>query len=224
MQHTRARIVAAARALLPASTTLSVDVIAAEAGVSVQTLYTHFGSKRGLLLAVIDGLQSDVGAYADFDAVWSSRDGETALRRMLGATIGLWDRGWQLIAVIERMRRTDEEIGRYLREVDGYRRSNLRSITDRLAAEGRLRQPLDAGAAADLAFALSLPAVYEELVVVRGWTPEFATAVAVESAVDAIIDPSTVTVVDPPADWSSALRPDAVDLGRAGPGPAGGAP
>jgi AcrR family transcriptional regulator len=207
--RTRDRIIDAARRLLPESEAMSVDRIAAEAGVSVQTLYTQFGSKRGLLLAVIDTVQREAGLYADFDRVWQSPDGETALRRMLDATFRVWDGAWPFVAFSERARRTDREIGTYLREVDGYRRSNLVSITERLATEGRLRAGIDATAAADVAFAMTVPAVYEELVQVRGMALRRASTLVIDAACAAVIDPASPVVSDPPADWSAALRPRA---------------
>lgn len=216
MARTRQRIIETARKLVPKEGALAVDRIASEAGVSVQTLYTHFGSKRGLLLAVIDSMQRDVGLYADFDRVWASPDGETALRRMLEATFHLWHRGWDLVGFSEQVRKADPEIGAYLREVDGYRRANLRSITDRLALERRLRQGLDASSAADIAFTLTVPRVYEELVRMQGWSPERASAIAVDVAVAAVVDASIPPVTDPPADWSAVLRPtEAIDLSAA---------
>ena len=215
---TRDRILETVRRLLPSANALAVDRIAAEAGVSVQTLYTHFGSKRGLLMAVIDSAQRDAGLYADFEQVWASRDGETALRRMLQATFRIWHGAWELVGFSEALRHTDPEVAAYLREVDGYRRANLRSITDRLAQERRLLPGLDAAAAADLAFALTVPRVYSELVQVQRWELERATRVGVDAACAAVIDPSTPAVTDPAADWSSVLRPsDTVGLDQVGP-------
>ena len=207
MARTRGRIIKAARRLLPSAAEMPVDTIAAKAGVSVQTLYTHFGSKRGLLLAVIDAAQRDAGTYADFERVWHSPDGETALRRMIGATVRVWARAWPIVEFSERARRTDPQILRHLREVDGYRLANLRSITDRLAIEERLRPGLDAAAAADLAFAMSLPAIYEQLVRVRGWSELRAASSVTDAVVAAVIDPARPAVGQPPADWSAALRP-----------------
>jgi AcrR family transcriptional regulator len=214
--NTRARILEATRALLPDATDIPVDRIAATAGVSVQTLYTQFGSKRGLLLALIDSAQRDVGAYADFERVWQSRDGETALRRMLEATFRIWHGLWPFVEFTERARRSDPEILRYLREVDGYRLANLRSITDQLALEGRLRTDLDAVAAADLAFSLSTPSTYDELVRVREWSPQRATTAVTEAVVAGVIDfrarDDGAHARATPADWSSALRaPDAIN-------------
>lgn len=206
MAGTRGRILDVARELLPAAADLSVDAIAAAAGVSVQTLYTHFGSKRGLLIAVIDSTQRDVGLYADFARVWESPDGETALRRMLEATFRLWSGAWPLVSFSERARKADAEIERYLREVDGYRRANLRSITDQLGAEGRLRPGMDPEAAADVVFALSMPSVHEQLVVVREWPVHRVASTMCDAAVAAIID-RAVQFSGRPADWSGVLRP-----------------
>src|SRR5262245_31406044 len=128
MERTRVRIIETAQELLPTTGDMPVDEIAARAEVSVQPIYTHFGSKRGLLVAVIDAVQRQSGLYAEFATVWESPDGETALRRMLGATFRLWDHSWPFVSFTERVRRSDEEIRRYLLEVDGYRRSNLVSI------------------------------------------------------------------------------------------------
>jgi AcrR family transcriptional regulator len=205
--RTRARIIEVTREALPGSGELSVDAIAAAAGVSVQTLYTHFGSKRGLLLAVIDTAQREAGLYLDFDRIWSSEDGETALRRMLEATLRVWAGLWPLVRFSERVRRADPEIEQYLREVDGYRLANLRSITDQLALEGRLQPSLDAEAAADIAFAMSMPAIYQQLVVVRGWSLERTSTAVVDAIIASVVNASVA--VDPAAraDWSGVLRP-----------------
>ena len=44
----------------------SIDKIAAEAGVSKQTVYNHFGDKRRLFLAMIDEARARVAAREDF--------------------------------------------------------------------------------------------------------------------------------------------------------------
>lgn len=205
--RTRERIIEAALELLPTGSDVSVERIAETARVSVQTIYTHFGSKRGLLIATIDAAQRDAGLYADLERVWSSHDGETALRRMVEATIHLWDRLWPLVAFSERARRSDAEIGRHMAEIDGYRRANLRSIADRLGHEGRIRHGHDAAWAADLAFAMTMPAVYDELVHSRSWRLDAATATIVSAVIAAVVEPGSRSALDQPADWSDVLRP-----------------
>lgn len=182
---------------------LPVDEVALRAGVSVQTIYSNFGSKRGLILAAIDDMQREVGLYEEFDAVFASPHGEAALRRMLGATFRLWDQGWPLVHFTLRARRSDPEIGAQLAEVDTMRRTHLWVICRRLDAEGRLRTPGATEVATDLAFTLSTPTVYEDLVRARGWPPDVAAATVIDIVADALIDPTTPAVTDPPPDWGA---------------------
>ena len=204
---TRQRILDAALELLPYASDVSVERIAETASVSIQTIYTQFGSKRGLLIAAIDAAQRDSGAYVDFASVWSSPDGETALRRMVEATIRLWDRIWPLVAFTERARRSDDEIGKHLSEVDGYRRDNLLSIMNRLDAEGRIRKDQSAEWAADLVFALTTPSVYDELVRAASWPVDAAVSSVVDSVVLAVIAPGARSRLAEPADWSAVSLP-----------------
>lgn len=182
---------------------LPIDDLAQQAGVSVQTIYAHFGSKRGLVLATIDDLQREIGFYDDLESVFASPHGEAALRRMIGATFRLWERGWQLVAFTLRARRLDREIGAQLAEVDAMRRSHLWIICRRLDSEGRLRTPGATEPATDLAFALSTPTMFEELVQVRGWPPEHAASTIGDIIVATIVDPATNPVTEPPPDWSA---------------------
>ena len=202
-QATRQRIIHAARQMVKQGSDLPVDEVARRAGVSVQTIYSNFGSKRGLILAAIDDMQQEVGLYEDFDAVFDSPHGEAALRRMLEATFRLWDRGWTLVAFTLRARRADPETAAQLAEVDTMRRTHLWVICRRLDAEGRLRTPGASEVATDLAFALTTPTVYEELVRVRGWPPDVAAETVIDIVATTLIDPTTPAVTDPPPDWGA---------------------
>jgi AcrR family transcriptional regulator len=199
--ETRRRIIETTRRLLPTRSEMSVDEIAREAGVAVQTLYTHFGSKRGLLLAVIDSVQRDAGLYTGFDRVWASPDGETALRCMIHATFELWDGAWPFVEFTLRARRTDREVGDQLRAVDTMRKTHLWIICRRLAFEGRISSGRAPEWAADVAFTLSTPTVYEEFVRVGGWDLGAASEAASDAVAAVVIEPGTKPVPDPPAEW-----------------------
>ena len=95
-------------ALIPnAERGVGVDEIARHAGVAVQSIYDHFGSKGGLLMAVLDEVQRSAGLYDAFAKVFRRHDGETALRRMIDATFAVWDQGWPYIEFMLRNRRID---------------------------------------------------------------------------------------------------------------------
>jgi AcrR family transcriptional regulator len=201
---TRKRLIAATRRLTLARGAPTVDAIAAAADVSVQTLYAHFGSKRALLLATIDEVQRDAGLYAAFDGVWSSPDGETALRRMVDATVKLWDGAWPFVEWLLREARSDAETAASLRHADTGRHLHLWQIAIRLDAERRLRIGSSPERAADVAFALTTPTGYEELVRQRGWPVDAAADALADAVVAAVIEPGTRPVLDPPPDWSGA--------------------
>jgi AcrR family transcriptional regulator len=203
--RTRRRILAATRRLTVEAGTPSVDSIAAGAKVSVQTVYAHFGSKRGLLFATIDDVQREAGLYAAFGVVWSSPDGETALRRMVDATIRLWDGIWPFVEWFLHSARDDPETMAALRRADTGRHLHLWHITKRLREEGRLRDDSSPERAADLTFAMTTPTAYEELVRIRGWLLDVAADALADAVASAIIEPGTRPRLDPPPDWSGAV-------------------
>jgi AcrR family transcriptional regulator len=67
---TRGRLVAAARRLFAARgvDAVSVDAIADEADRTSGALYAHFGSKQGLVLAVLDSMRNDLATAISADA------------------------------------------------------------------------------------------------------------------------------------------------------------
>ncbi len=157
--------------------------IARQAGVSVQTLYTQFGSKSGLLRATIEEVSRDAGLDDSFTGVWSQPTGELMLRSMVAATVGFWHRAWPFVEFTLRARRVHPVLGDVVAELDASRRGHLVDLCSLIAAAGHLRPDFDAVRAADVAFALTTPTVYEELVVVRGW----AVDMAIDNITDAVL-------------------------------------
>ena len=215
--ETRGRILAAAKALIPAAEhDLSIDAIAREAGVAVQSIYDHFGSKGGLLVAVIGDVQRSGGLTEGIDAVFRSPDGESALRQMIAATVSLWDRAWPFLGFVLRAGRTDPVVGRESGVLDTLRHAHLWAICRRLEDEGRIRGGHSADWAADQVFALSAATVYEQYVVRRAWSLAATTDSITLAATSVVLEPASRAVVSPPPDWialESAAAARAIDLG-----------
>lgn len=214
--ETRARILAAARDLIPGTESLGVDEIASHAGVALQTIYDHFGSKGGLLMAVVEDVQRSAGLSDAIRAVFRSRDGETALRKMIEATFALWHGGWPYIEFMLRSRRVDPVVERENAVLDALRHAHLWAICRRLQDEGRIRGRRSATWAADQVFALTTPTVYEELVVRRGWSLRAATAAVTTAAGAAVLRPETTAVRSPAPDWAALESEAAARAMRAG--------
>ena len=212
--ETRAAILAAARDLIPeAESRLGVDEIAQRAGVAVQTVYDHFGSKGGLLMAVVEDAQRSAGLYDAFGRVFRSSDGETALRRMIGATVAVWHGAWPYIEFMLRSRRIDPVVKREVAMLDASRHAHLWAICRRLQDEHRIRGRHAAAWAADQAFALTHPVVFEELGIRRGWPLAAATNAITAAVAAAILEPGSTPVRSPAPDWPAL---EAAAAARAG--------
>ena len=199
--ETRERILAAARELLPEADGLKVEEIARRARVSLPTLYSHFGSKVGMLSALVSEIEREAGLFAGFERVWRCTDGETALRTMLEATVSFWQHAWVFVEFGLRVRRTDPELGERFDRLDASRMGHLVVICRRLRDEHRLRQGVSPERAGRLAFALTTPYVYEALVVQGEVAAQAARRMVVEAAGWAVLRPGSEALQAEAIDW-----------------------
>ena len=156
-RETHRRILQVARKHLPTADDLRMEELAKLARVSVQTLYSHFGSKGGLLATLFEQEMAEAGTRIDLDLT----DGVGALRAQLTTTFAFWRQAWPLIAFALRVRRTDPELGARIDAFDQRRLARLTEICRRVRADGRLARGLTPATAARLAFSLSTPYVHE---------------------------------------------------------------
>ncbi len=214
-EETRRRVLEAAVRLIPsAGASLPVTAIARDAGVAVQTIYDQFGSKGGLLIAVVDRVQASSGLLESLRLVFESPDGEEAMRRMIEATVRLWGGAWPYLEFMLRARRVDPVVEREMAFVDRLRRAHFWAITQRLADEQRLRDGRSAEWAAEQAFALTSPTVYEEIGPRGGGSLEVAVETCTIAALSVILQPGSTPVLEPPPDWP-ALESAAAARARA---------
>ena len=200
--ETRARILAAARELIPAAdTSLPVTAIARHAGVAVQTIYDQFGSKGELLIAVIGDVQDSLGLFDSFGPVFESPDGEEAMRRMIDATVSFWARAWPYLAFLLRARRVDPVVMREMGFIDRLRHAHFWAIARRIGDEGRIRDGHSVDWAANEAFALTTPSVYEELAVLGAGTTAEVIETETTAVLAVLLEPGTEPVRTPPPDW-----------------------
>jgi AcrR family transcriptional regulator len=178
--QTRMRILDAAQRMFaekgyPAST---IEVIAAAAGVAVDTVYAAFGSKRGLLQALLNVRVG--GDEAELDLL--ARAGPQAVQREAGQRAQLAAFAADVSAIIERARPVDDiirsaaavdaDIAALRGENQAYRYRNMRQLVAWLAAKGPLRDGLTEDDAAAIVWTMTSPEVHGLLRVARGWTAE----------------------------------------------------
>ncbi|WP_426997316.1 TetR/AcrR family transcriptional regulator [Pseudarthrobacter sp. N5] len=175
----RDRILDAARVLFLAGGygATTVVAIAAEAGVSAETLYKKFGGKPGLVRAIYE--RSLLGSGASpaeqrSDAVQEEEPDPRVLVLRLGALVAevAPEAGPVQGLIRDAAAAGDKDMALLLDEVESSRYRRMLHNAATLLARGILAPGLTAEKAADVMWAYTAPELYENLVLKRGWTPQ----------------------------------------------------
>jgi len=178
--ETRGRIAAAAARLFlrRGYAATSMNAIAAEAGVAVQTVYASMRTKRDILEAVI---QSTVRGEEDEVSVveqarWREMEAEADPREKLAMFARIHreicEREAELFAVLETAAAVDREIAPLLRDKERFRYEDQARVPRSLRRQRQLRSGLSTREASDIIWALASESVYLALVRERGWRVE----------------------------------------------------
>jgi TetR/AcrR family transcriptional regulator, regulator of cefoperazone and chloramphenicol sensitivity len=150
-----------------------VRPIAEEAGVSVATLYSAFGSKQGLLLALVDMAREQTGGLRTWDLIERSDDpGEIValaarLRRQILELCG------DIVSMLREGAAADPDAAAVDEEGHRRTREGIAHMCERLQALDALRPGLTRKRAADQVAALFSAEIYEELTGDRSrWTAD----------------------------------------------------
>jgi AcrR family transcriptional regulator len=175
----RRAVIAAARELFLqrgyAATT--IDAISAGSDVPQATVYRLFGSKLGILKALVDtSISGDDQPVAVPDrpevaAVFAETDPVRLLDRVAGLTTAINQRSNDAYRVLVSAAGSDPAAAGLLTSIQEQRDQGQRQIVRTLAGTGSLRAGLAEGEAADVIHALMSPEVYRLLVIDRSWAP-----------------------------------------------------
>jgi AcrR family transcriptional regulator len=161
----------------------TIAAIAAEAGVSVETVYKAFGGKPGLVRAIYDrGLagQQPVPAFQRADAM---RERETDPRTIMRSWATLASEVSPVVSPIERLVRaaaaSDPDMAALLMAHNDLREQRARHHARFLKRRGYLRQGVSLAQATDILWTCTSDELYDLLVTQRGWSlPRFARFLA----------------------------------------------
>ena len=170
-RRTREQIIDAARRLFArdgfAKTT--VEAIAREAGVSAQTVYASVGSKRGIVLALLDRMEAEGGNEELRQELGASNDPREQLRAIVRFNRRLFERGRDVLDVVMAAR-ADPDVEAFGRAGEARRREGQVRWVRAWAEAGMLRPNLDQGEAADVLWALTGSELYWLFAVNSGWS------------------------------------------------------
>ena len=190
-ERTRRQVLEAARAAVLADGRLEFGVgeIATTAGVARSTIYAAFGSRAGLLAALVDetlhraGLEAVIAEYRRPDAV-------EALEYSLRASCRMYAADHRVFARLLMLREIDPEaVAPLARSLDD-RAIGMSSLTERLSAQHRLRPGLTEARAADVLWVLTSFWTFDELFSGRGLDADACAGILVEMAGTTVLDGS----------------------------------
>ncbi|MEV0585208.1 TetR/AcrR family transcriptional regulator [Nonomuraea sp. NPDC050310] len=202
-QATRARLVRAAGELFVADgyTATSIGAIAARAGVSEQTVYYAFGTKKAILATALDqAVAGDDRPVPTLERPWvraalDDPDPRGQLRRQVAGAGEIYLRAAPLLDVVRSAAPTDPDLGELWAANLAQRLAVLRVFAEALADKTPLRAGLTPETAADIALAVQSPETYTLLVGERRWS-HAAWRAWVESTLLAVL---TTLPPEPPA-------------------------
>lgn len=190
--ETRREILRAARRLFAehgyAGT--SLQQIAEESGVAVQTIYSSVGSKTALVLALNDLIDEEAGVAELGAGVLGETDPPTMIAKGIHLTRQLNERCGDLIQVLLSAEPAEPDVAAAF--ADGMRRheQGFSAMVQRLEALGALRSGTTPERAAAVFSMMTSPASWLQLTQRAGWTYDESEAWLTESLTQLLLEPS----------------------------------
>jgi AcrR family transcriptional regulator len=156
----------------------TITTIAAEAGVSAETIYAVFGSKRGILARLHDvSLVGDSEAIPVLEREWIAKirrepDQRQQVRLLAHTTRRILEYAGPLHAIIRSAAATEPELEALRLTHQEQRLAVQTEFVRILAAAGPLRQGLTVEKAGEIYWTLASPEVHHLLTTERGWSKD----------------------------------------------------
>lgn len=179
--QTRRRILEAARNqfLERGYAGATAEAIAAEAGVSPQTIYAIFKNKKKLFVSLMNvspatGLEdhTPMSERINVQAVSQEHDQRQQLQMFAQVVASNLDQVAAVSEIMTDAARVEPDFDRILQKLNKQRLEHMTIAAQQIAANGPFRQGLDEDTARDTIWALSSPEVFLLLRRDRGWSRE----------------------------------------------------
>jgi AcrR family transcriptional regulator len=175
------------RSIVSAAQDLFVDLgypnatfsaIAERAGVSVQTVYSHFPTKRDLLKVVVDQAVAGDGEPVplrdrpEVAAILAEPDPAAKLRLHAAHAVAIGQRATAVDQMLRSAAAVDSEAAQLWKRGSQDRQAGMKVFATHLSQGSHLRKDLSVEQAADRLAVLIDPELYRLTVAVRGWSPQ----------------------------------------------------
>jgi AcrR family transcriptional regulator len=171
--RTREEILDAAWTLIPRKgADVSLAEIAKEAGGTRQSVYVHFGSRGGLLMALVQRADERFAIWEAMEKALGEAETAAKLRAVLAAWFAFVPQIAPVARELIRLKPQDEAVAAAWNDRMDELYGVFRDLAAALEAEGRLAPSWQAGKAADYLWAASSVQVWDLLTGERGWRGE----------------------------------------------------
>ncbi|MGK5544278.1 TetR/AcrR family transcriptional regulator [Streptomyces sp. URMC 127] len=156
----------------------TIDSIAREAKVAVQTIYFNFGNKQTILKELVDvRVAGDDEPVPTLERQWVSdairaEDVSTQLRHQVAAAREIYERVGELLEVLRTAASSNEDVAPLWARNKQQRFEVQAQLMKALAEKRPLPPGLTLDRAVDIAYGLLGPEMYHLLVTERGWTSQ----------------------------------------------------
>lgn len=156
----------------------TIDSIAREAKVAVQTIYFSFGNKQTILKELVDvRVAGDDEPVPTLERRWvldavAAEDSETQLCRQVAGAREIYERVGELLEVLRNAAASNEDVAPLWERNKRQRMEVQKHLVKALAEKSPLPRSLTFDRAVDISYSLLGPEIYHLLVTERGWTPQ----------------------------------------------------
>ena len=198
-QQRRTAVVEAATRLFlrDGFTVTTITRIAADAGVSEETVYKAFGNKIALVRAIRNqALAGDAPVHAErrSDRMQASKNDPREIIRGWGVlTVEVAPRVAPVLLLVREAAASDPELAKLQAEMDAARLTRMTHNAQTLVKGGHLRPGITLDIATDVLWTYSSPELYELLVIRRGWSIERYGRFIADSIMAALLPLDTVS-------------------------------
>jgi AcrR family transcriptional regulator len=157
----------------------TAEAIAAEAGVSAQTIYAIFKNKKRMLVSLMNvspttGLEdhTPMPERANVQAVSQERDQRHQLEMFAQVVAANLDQVAVVSEIMTDAAKTEPDFDRILQKLNKQRLEHMTLAVQQVAANGPFREKMDEVYARDTVWTLTSPEVFLLLTQGRGWSKE----------------------------------------------------
>ena len=171
-RRTRAALLDATREILEDESfeALTMEAVAARAGVSRRAIYLHFGSRAALIERLFDHIAQSEGLHQSLRRVWQAPDAVAALDAWAGHLATYHPRLIAVTRAIDRLRHSDAAVARHRRKVVRAQMTNCRRLAEWLDVEAALAPAWTVETATDMLWALIPTDMIDGLLSDRRWS------------------------------------------------------